>query len=280
MLTHPNRFLGIALLLAVLLVASGSVFAASTEYEWGGASSIYSNDANWTPVGGPPTNTDSAVFGTTGSYTVTFDRNERSDYLYVTNSNTVLFDLGGNTYTINSPAQTDRIVIGSNSTDNVTLIVENGTFDASFNSSRTELNLGMEGSQASLIVSNGAQFLANYIYANYAGSTGQVVVTGAGSYLQAETGFQGQSATEDMPFIVRDGAGAEVRGPYWDKQEVIGGTLTNAGGNARLIFNGGGYVRVIDGGTIVMNSGENALGVHAYGGTAQVLGGDGSGPGT
>ncbi|NQU12043.1 PEP-CTERM sorting domain-containing protein [bacterium] len=284
MQSHPKRIFSAAVLLAVSLVASGSVFAASATYEWTGSSGIYSNDTLWTPGGGPPTNTDIAVFGTTGSYTVTLDRNETNNYLYVTNSNTVRLDLGGNTYRINSPTTVNRIFLNSNSTDTATLIVENGTLDADFNPSRVTMLMNQGGSQGSLIITNGGKLLLNYLLGTAAGATGEVVVTGAGSYLYAEVAVQLNGSPNDMPLIVRDGAGARLGSPYLEKLEVIGATVTNAGTN-RLIFNNlandNGYVRVIDGGSLVFaNPSSVDLAALAYAGTATVTVGDGSGPGT
>jgi hypothetical protein len=42
-------------------------------YSWTGVSSHWNVAANWSPSGGPPTSTDTATIGGTGTYTVTVE---------------------------------------------------------------------------------------------------------------------------------------------------------------------------------------------------------------
>jgi hypothetical protein len=58
-----------------------------TAYSWTGVGGDWNDASDWTPAGGPPTPSDSAMIGGTGTYTVTVDSADVADSLTLSDAN-------------------------------------------------------------------------------------------------------------------------------------------------------------------------------------------------
>jgi hypothetical protein len=65
-----------------------------TAYSWTGVSGDWDVAANWSPSGGPPTLTDTATIGGTGTYTVTVDTDDVAKSLTLSDPNATVVDDG------------------------------------------------------------------------------------------------------------------------------------------------------------------------------------------
>ncbi|NQU10648.1 PEP-CTERM sorting domain-containing protein [bacterium] len=251
---RTQRRTTMALAVIPLVLALATVAPAAT-YTWDTTDGIYSNTANWAPPGTTPGTTDTVVFDTNATYTVTFDRAENANYFLMTNSGTAIFDLGSNTFLAvqGSDAPVSFFWLGSNATDNVNLTISNGTMRSAFYYGTVgPAEIAANGGTASLTVQGavGSPATMQFNGVNLR-SNGTVVVTGPGAYMDALYGpfisYAGSS------LIISNSACAKFTEPHFNGPvTVTGGTLTNSTGvGYNYNLPQGADINVLDGGSII-----------------------------
>ena len=190
-----------------LLLAAGlglGTFASAAPILWTDpAGGTFSDGTNWSS-GLPPSATDEAVFdlGPGGVYTVNFTSSPTTRQVRVLDD-TVLFDLGGNTYAVTTSlgANAPSIVVGDSNGDTSALTLVEGTLkgvdtgigiaagstgslSVSFNAmlmNSAGMNVGLDGRGNLTILRSGDVSNTTAGVGVNAGSSGTVTVTGAGS---------------------------------------------------------------------------------------------------
>ncbi|NQU10855.1 hypothetical protein HQ590_08700, partial [bacterium] len=252
-----------AVVLTCLLAATGYAADIVWTNELGGA---YGTAGNWDPNGSaPPVAGDAATLGLGAgtNYTVTFSGNQSSDFLQVTNGNVVTLDLAGNTYDVDNGGS--EVYVGSNATDNVTLVINNGTLDAEGAAGTSQV--APNGSTASMVLSNGGKFTYNVLGI---GANGTVLVTDPGSQLWGGGGSIGMGGL----LIVSNGATAylanQTQGSTTNIYTGVGTVVTNYAGSVRAIGSANGLYMLLDGATHDIIGG-NQLELGVFSGTGQKI---------
>jgi hypothetical protein len=173
-----SRFSPCASALACFVIFTAPALA--TDYTWNsGNSGAFSNAANWTPVGGPPSSADNAIFSNpnTPSYTVTIAPGTAISAAQVSND-TVMFDLSAGTTTLGS-SSLSALLMQTSADKQANLTLSNGTLSlptggVSLNNSNTLLSLN----RPFLTVNVGATLSAASLSTPTAASGGVIDVLG------------------------------------------------------------------------------------------------------
>jgi hypothetical protein len=238
---------GTVVILADLLVSPTIIQA--TDYTWNNAAGgTFSTSGNWTPAG-PPTSADSATFGLAGNYTVNFSGSATTFQLFFTNSNTVTFDMKGQTYTASATTVNPGIVI--NNSAKVILsdsVATNGLLRNHTPASNKPITIGGNGLEMNTSLGFGTTF---NIHGDF-NALAPVLVDGVGSFLNHDQSFFNVSAGSSLTIQ----NGGRVNGANFQQVnsatailiDGIGSTLKTTANGAR-VGQFGGTTRIINGGT-------------------------------
>ena len=235
------------------------------------AGGTYATSGNWDPAG-PPLATDTAMFGTAGVYTVTFDTAPTTTGLVV-NAGTVTFDLNGNTY----KAGTGNGILVSNATLIVSSTGGGGTLNP-FNPTYGGPLLTVKNG-ATLRVQNGAAVALN----SYGTSSrfalsvdSALIVDGNGSTFTDSVGWGGLALGT---VIVTNGGSATINGVQGSGMQYVadgaGSVLTvnrdNGNGNSLFMINGGSTTAK-NGGRLNTDARYDLASVWAFGSSTLTIG--------
>ena len=197
-----RRRTGMGMLILVTYLCPWSAKAATLTWT-NTASGEFHDAVNWS-VGGPPAGTDTAQFNKNAEYTVQFTNNVANTNLLVYDG-TVLFDMGGKTYSLKRD-DPQPILIRGTGAQNPVLTVSNGTVTADSG-----------GSQSYLSIANAL---------NYRGTLRLI----GGGRVTHNRGAVGNGASGNATVLV-DGNGSR-----WTANSTVG-----INGNSSLIVTNEGY---------------------------------------
>jgi T5SS/PEP-CTERM-associated repeat protein len=282
--------------------ASGRAAVTSNWQNATGLNNNFSTPDNWDNTHAP-VDGDTAVFGSSDTYTVSFGGDATTSAFQVT-SGKVTFDLGTHKYTQTATYTEDPpvagAVIGNASGDNASLTILNGTLSSGSVSSDRRVIGNAAGSTGKLTVStggilsgtgryifvgnsgdgtleviNGGQINNVYSYiAAASGSVGHVLIDGDGSkWSMSSTPYIAHAANSKADILVRNkgilytGTAliADATGAEAEITITGSGSKWQAGSNTSFGTVGTATVNVLDGGAINANGSNRNFRVHANG---------------